>query len=215
MTARAPSRHCDTGVMTGDDSAPQGRPAPAPSQTKSEAVLFSSIYRDYFDFVWSCTRRLGVSGEATDDVVQEIFVVIHSRLHTLERSEALRSWIYGIVRRTVSTYRRSRRVGERAGAVLTASSEAMERRPPTPQDRAEQTERVELLRSLLGDLDEPKREVFVLAELQEMTVPEIAQSIGIPVNTAYSRLRAARQAFEEALARRAAQREPRGRPWGS
>jgi RNA polymerase sigma-70 factor (ECF subfamily) len=65
---------------------------------------------------------------------------------------------------------------------------------------------------LLDDLDEAKREVFVLAELQELTVPEIAQSIGIPVNTAYSRLRAARQAFEEALARRAAQREPRGRP---
>lgn len=53
----------------------------------SETVKFAEIYRDYFDFVWSSTRRLGVGLESLDDVVQEIFIVIHARLHTLERSE--------------------------------------------------------------------------------------------------------------------------------
>jgi RNA polymerase sigma-70 factor (ECF subfamily) len=71
---------------------------------------------------------------------------------------------------------------------------------------------VKLLSSLLEELDEEKREVFVLAELEEMTVPEISQAIEIPVNTVYSRLRAARLAFEEALARHAARRNGGGRP---
>lgn len=62
-------------------------------ETPAEVSPFESIYRQYFDFVWSSVRRLGVSPAAVDDVVQEIFIVIHSRLHTLEKPQALRSWI--------------------------------------------------------------------------------------------------------------------------
>ena len=54
----------------------------------------------------------------------------------------------------------------------------------------------------MQELDEPKREVFMMVELDELTVPEVAEILDIPLNTAYSRLRAARQAFEEALERR-------------
>jgi RNA polymerase sigma-70 factor (ECF subfamily) len=198
--------------MAGHDSAPEDRPAAVDSGGTSEVPAFSAVYADYFHFVWSCTRRLGVRAEAMDDVVQEVFVVISARLRTLERPEALRSWIYGVVRRTVSTHHRSRRVRETTGETLSGGSEPLESRPPTPLERAEQTEKVKLLESLLDELDDAKREVFVLAELQEMTVPEIAQATGIPVNTVYSRLRAARRAFDEALARRTAQREPGGRP---
>jgi RNA polymerase sigma-70 factor (ECF subfamily) len=167
-----------------------------------------SIYRQYFDFVWSLVRRLGVSTAAADDVVQEVFIAIHTRLHTLERPEALRSWIYGIVRRTVSGHHRARRVREVSGAAL--ATEPDSRTPPTPFDVTAQNDRVKLLWSLLEELDEPKREVFVMAELDELTVPEIAHILEIPLNTAYSRLRAARQAFEQALARRSARREGRG-----
>src|SRR6186713_1942828 len=94
---------------------------------------FPAVYRDYFDFVWSSVRRLGVSAAATDDVVQEVFIVIHSRLHTLEQPQALRSWIYGIVRRTVSGHHRSRRVKEASGAALAAEPNAQPL-PPTPLD---------------------------------------------------------------------------------
>src|ERR1700733_12874703 len=120
--------------MAGHDSAPEGRPAPVDSGSVPEIPSFSGVFRQYFGFVWSCTRRLGVSAEATDDVVQEIFVVISARLQTLERPESLRSWIYGVVRRTVSTHRRSQRVRE-AAATLSAGSETLERRPPTPLER--------------------------------------------------------------------------------
>jgi RNA polymerase sigma-70 factor (ECF subfamily) len=64
---------------------------------------------------------------------------------------------------------------------------------------------------LLEELDEPKREVFAMAELDELTVPEIAEILEIPLNTVYSRLRAARQAFEEVLARRSLRRKEEGR----
>ncbi len=63
------------------------------------------------------------------------------------------------------------------------------------------SEDAKLLWRLLGELDERKREVLILAELEEMTAPEIAEAIGIPLNTAYSRLRAARHEFDEALLR--------------
>lgn len=171
---------------------------------------FEAVYKQYFDFVWASVRRLGVSPPATDDVVQEVFIVIHSRLHTLQQPQALRSWIYGVVRRTVSDYHRSRRSKEASGAIM-AREPSMTRSPPTPFDLTEQNDQLALLWSLLEELDEPKRDVFAMAELDELTVPEIAEILEIPLNTAYSRLRAARQAFEEALARRSAQREGQGR----
>ena len=169
---------------------------------------FVSIYRQYFDFVWSLVRRFGVSSAAADDLVQDVFIVIHSRLHTLRQPEALRSWIYGIVRRTVSDYRRSQRARLASGHALASQVDA----PwvATPFDLAEQNEKVKLLFSLLEDLDEPKREVFMMVELDELTVPEVAEILQIPLNTAYSRLRAARQAFEQALTRHSARRERLG-----
>jgi len=161
---------------------------------------FHEIYRRYFDFVWSSARRLGAPPEALDDLVQEIFIVIHGKLQTLEKPEALRSWIYGVVRRTVSDHRRARRtqaaVGFEAGVEVLAVS-----REPSPLQHSEKRADLELLASLLGQLDEAKREIFSLVELQELTVPEAAEILELPLNTAYSRLRAARQAFEDALCR--------------
>jgi RNA polymerase sigma-70 factor (ECF subfamily) len=166
---------------------------------------FPSVYRQYFGFVWSSARRLGVELDAMDDLVQEVFIVIHARLDTLEKPEALRSWIYGVVRRTVSTHRRARRarvVG--LDADIDAPSQA-----PTPLQQSESNQELALLQGLLEELDEPKREVFALVELEELSVPEAAEALEIPVNTAYSRLRAARQAFEAALARHEARHKGR------
>jgi RNA polymerase sigma-70 factor, ECF subfamily len=176
----------------------------------AEVASFESIFRDYFDFVWSSVRRLGVLPAAVDDVVQEVFLVIHSRLHTVEQPQSLRSWIYGIVRRTVSGHHRSRRARLTLGATLEAQPRAPS--PPTPFDVTEQNDKVRLLWSLLEALDEPKREVFTMIEIDELTVPEAAEILQIPLNTVYSRLRAARQEFEEALARHTQRAEKRGGP---
>ena len=140
-----------------------------------------------------------------DDVVQEIFIVIHAKLETVRQPESLRSWIYGIVRRTVSSHRRAgqqeRRVFSVPPETTTAAVPALQ---ASPFELTEQSAQLELLSTLLAGLTEAKREVFILAELEEMTVPEIAAALDIPLNTAYSRLRHARQEFEAALARRTA-----------
>lgn len=182
-----------------------------PPSAASPAPPFQVIYKQYLDFVWSSAGHLGAGTDVIDDVVQDVFIVIHSKLATLQRPEALRSWIYGIVRRTVSDYRRSRRTRDAAGARLGAEIRSS---PPSPSplDMAERNAELDLLESVLAELDEPKREVFVMVEVLEMTVPEVVQALEIPLNTAYSRLRMARQAFEEALGRHEARDEENRRP---
>jgi RNA polymerase sigma-70 factor, ECF subfamily len=187
---------------------PQAEAPPAPREAPTVLPSFRSVYDDYFDFVWTCARRLGVPSDAVDDVVQEVFVVVHARLKTVEKPASLRSWIYGVVRRTVSTFHRSRRARS-AGEAPAPVDDCSDLMQPSPLDLAVLSDDLKLLWRLLGELGPLKREVFVLAELEEMTMPEIAEAIGVPLNTAYSRLRVARQEFNEAFARQAAQ-EKRG-----
>jgi len=172
------------------------------SSSRAELPPFHVIYRQYFRFVWVTARNLGVGPEAIDDIVQEIFVVVHKRLDTLRNPEALRDWIYGIIRRSASSYRRAQTVRKLEDARYEVGSESEADSPdPTPFEHVERNADLQLLALLLGQLEEPKREVFVLVELDELTVPEVANILQIPLNTAYSRLRSARQAFEAALAR--------------
>jgi RNA polymerase sigma-70 factor (ECF subfamily) len=158
---------------------------------------FKEIYKIYFNFVWSSAGHLGAPKDAIDDLVQDVFLVIHDRLHTLQRPEALRSWIYGIVRRTISDHRRARRTRETLGATLGAEPKPSH---PSPLDVTEMNSDLAILKGILASLDEQKREIFVMVEVLEMSVPEVAQAIEIPLNTAYSRLRNAREAFNQALA---------------
>jgi RNA polymerase sigma-70 factor, ECF subfamily len=195
--------------MAGRDRGAAGA-APAESGAPC-APSFQDVYRTYFELVWSTARRLGVPPDAMDDIVQEVFIVVHSKLDTLERPEALRSWIYGIARRTVSSYHRARRSRIQLGVQSGVERDAISQEP-TPLAQTETSAELNMLMTLLAELDEPKREVFALVELEELSVPEVAEVLGIPLNTAYSRLRAARQAFEAALARFSARNAARGRP---
>ena len=171
-----------------------------PAAASPTVPSFQSVYRQYFDFVWSTARRLGVEPESMDDVVQEVFIVIHAKLDSLQKPEALRSFIYGVVRRTVSTHRRAKRSRPLTGFAGSVGPEAVSH-SPTPLEQTEANAKLQLLAKLLDELDEPKRELFALVELEELTVPEAATLLEIPLNTAYSRLRLAREAFEAALSR--------------
>ncbi len=163
---------------------------------------FRALYREYVEFVGSSARRCGVPPDAMDDVVQEVFILIHAKLDSLDRPEALRNWIYGVVRRIASNHRRALRTQMAAGVVIGCYAETAESPSPTPFERVETNADLVVLASLLEELDEQKRAVFSLVELAEATVPEAAGILEIPLNTAYSRLRAARQAFDAALRRR-------------
>jgi RNA polymerase sigma-70 factor (ECF subfamily) len=163
-----------------------------------EELDFTTLYEQHFNFVWRCARRLGVVDALLDDAVQDVFVVVHRRLADFEGRSSVKSWIFGITRRVAKDYRR-RAARKDRGKVpvegLIAVGEA------SPADLAQQAEARALLHQILESLDDQKREVFVLAELEEMTVPEIADAISANVNTVYSRLRAARRAFEQQISR--------------
>jgi RNA polymerase sigma-70 factor (ECF subfamily) len=176
----------------------------APPVAVHEVPRFEVVYEQLFDFVWRSARRLGVSEGAVDDVVQEVFLVVHRRLAGFEGRSSLKTWVFAILLRVVSDWRRTqRRKGGHASldAITTAHGELADERAPCPAGALEQAEAVRLLHRLLDELDDDKRTVFVLAELEQTAVPEIAEMLGIPLNTAYSRLRAARIEFEKALAR--------------
>lgn len=180
-----------------------------PRNDQAALPSFRAVYDGYFSFVWTCVRRMGVPPDAIDDVVQEVFVTVHGRLGTVERPASLRSWLYGVVRRTVSTYHRAKKTRvarEAPGPEIDDASNPMQL---SPLDLAVLGDEIKLLWGLLAEIDPPKREVFILAELEEMTAAEIAEAVGIPLNTAYSRLRAARQEFHLAFERATARQKMR------
>jgi RNA polymerase sigma-70 factor (ECF subfamily) len=165
---------------------------------------FDELYETYADFVWRNARRLGVSLATLDDVVQDVFLVAHRKLGEVTQPESLRAWMFSIVIRVVRDHRRqSRRKDprERATAPTLDPDEVADPGMGGPAHRAERSDAVRLLYRVLLDLDDAKREVFVLSELEEMTEAEIAEVLGENKNTVHSRLRAARSQFEEAVLR--------------
>ena len=163
------------------------------------ALTFDGVYREHFAFVWRSAKRLGVNEASIDDAVQEVFVVVHRRLADFEGRSSVRTWLFGIAVRVVRDHRRAARRRDPGGPPI--DPDTLRTSDSGPGETAEKAEAVRLLHALLDELDDERREVFVMVELEQMGMPEIAEALAINVNTAYARLRAARQEFEEALAR--------------
>jgi RNA polymerase sigma-70 factor (ECF subfamily) len=164
----------------------------------SDDLSFTAIYDRYFSYIWRGVQCLGVPASQADDVVQEVFVIAHGRLASFEGRSSLKTWLYGIA---VHRARHHRKQAQRHAAP-SVDAEAMPAPDVTrPDHRAENAEAVRALSVILSSLDDDQREVFVLAELEELSVPEIAATLGIKLNTVYSRLRLGREAFAKAAAR--------------
>ena len=161
------------------------------------------IYAQHADFVFRNLRRLGVMESAIDDAVQDVFLVVHRRLGDFEARAQVTTWLFGIVLRVAQSYRRSA-MRRRARLSDTPASDVEQVPVSTAESPIELLERREaatLLHRLLDELDDDKRAMLVCVELEQMTVPEAAESLGLNLNTAYGRLRAARATFNEAVAR--------------
>jgi RNA polymerase sigma-70 factor, ECF subfamily len=159
---------------------------------------FRSLYDDHVAFVWRNLRRLGVAPSDVEDRVQEVFVVAHRRLGDYEeRGHGPRAWLFQIVLRVASEWRRhKRRHPEDADGGV---AQEMGHTEPEQADALARREALTQLDEALASLDVDKRAVLVLHEIEEMTAPEVAESLAIPVNTVYSRLRVARQQLEANL----------------
>ena len=146
-------------------------------------------------------RRLGVAESQLEDAVQDVFIVVNRKLRDFEGRSSVRTWLAGIVRRVVRDYRRT---DTRKPALARAQTDLVDDLPTghaSPEDNALATEAARLLHELLDSLDDDKREVFILAELEQWSLAEIAEATGVSANTASSRLRLAREAFEQAAHR--------------
>jgi RNA polymerase sigma-70 factor, ECF subfamily len=168
-----------------------------------ETLDFEAIYDDHFDFVFRNARRLGVPDAHVDDAVQEVFLVVHRRLAEFEGRSSVKTWVFGILARVAADHRRRLRRKSphlrSPGGVVEPDTILDER--DGPHETIARAEGVRLLHALLDELDDDKRVVLVLAELEQMTAPEIAESLGCNLNTVYARLRAARREFEQAAQR--------------
>ena len=164
-----------------------------PAMYPQQPMPIAALYRDYFQFVWRSLRRLGVRNSSIDDAVQDVFLVAHRKLDQFEGRSSYKVWLFGIALRVASEHRRRDgrlQLDEQIVANATRSDHALEMR-----------RRVEALDTLLDTLDDRQRAVFVMAEIEGFSAPEIAEVLSIKLNTVYSRLRLGRRSFEKALAR--------------
>jgi RNA polymerase sigma-70 factor (ECF subfamily) len=162
------------------------------------------LFDSHLSFVWRNLRRLGVSEAQVEDAAQDVFLVVHRRWESwqVERS-TLETWLFGIVLRVAHNYRRAQR--RRLAWLLPANDRRLLLEAPShadgPAEILAQREAAAIFERALTKIGEDKRAVFLMIDVEQMTVPEAAAVLGINLNTAYWRLRKARMAFRSALAR--------------
>ena len=167
----------------------------APATQRFGQANFRALYDAYFSFVWRCLRGLGVREPQLDDAVQEVFMVVHRRLPEFRGDSSVRTWIYAILRGTAANYRRGQR---RKGSGVPLDVRLPDH-GPGPEQRLQHRQQAFFVERFVAGLSDERRDVFVLALLDQLTIPEVAETLGIPLNTAYTRLRAVRLEFQKAL----------------
>lgn len=185
-----------------------GEPLPATPVDARPKLDFLTVYEELFPFVWRVARRRGVPPSALDDVCQDVFVIVHQRLGDFEGRSSARTWVYGILNNVLLM--RHRTASRRDPKAAELDMETLRDDGATPDVAASGAEAARIAEAMLARLSEEKRTMFVLVELEGLTVPEAAEAVEVNVNTAYARLRAARVELSEAVARfRAAERRVR------
>jgi RNA polymerase sigma-70 factor (ECF subfamily) len=170
-------------------------PSPPPSYLTGEPPSFEALYRQHFAFTWRSLRRLGVPERDLPDAVQEVFMVVHAKLATLDPTSRLTTWLYAVCLRVASDRRR------RASArheVLEEPPPAGRHAQPEPSDLAD---RRALLERALDAMALEQRAVFTLFELEGLSGDEIATLLDVPLPTVHSRLRLARETFRRVVSR--------------
>lgn len=185
-------------ALEGDDAAvwPAAAP-PSSGSAPADAARLHALRHEHFEFVWRSARRLGVPEADADDAVQQVFIVAAGKLASIDPARE-RAFLFGTAIRVAAHVRRGyRRRGEVGDEALQGHAAGA----PGADELLDQRRARAVLDEVLDALPLDARAVFVLFELEEMTVPEIAALIGIPLGTAASRLRRGRELFEAEITR--------------
>ena len=191
-------------------TASMAMPAVARVQSPARAephARITDIVRANHDFIWRLLRRLGVPESVVDDAVQQVFCIATRRVDDIAAGSE-RSFLFGSALRVASDGRRSAAQRERPSALLADEVDPR----PSPEELADTRRKRAVLDEILDQMPIELRTVLVLFELEQMTKSEVAELLGVPVGTAVSRLRRAREEFKAAVQRRRARTEfARGR----
>jgi RNA polymerase sigma-70 factor, ECF subfamily len=164
---------------------------------------FEQVYSAHFEFVWRSLRLLGVPPEAVEDAAQDTFSVVSRQLPDFEGRSSVRTWLFAIIQRVAANHRRTQR---RKLRQLEPLDEGLVAKDPTPEAHAQAQQVVEAIQTFSDSLKDEWRSLFVLALLEQIPAPEVAEALGLPVNTVYSRVRNLRDGLRRALVRREVQR---------
>jgi len=168
----------------------------APAPAAADAATFREVFSRYAPYVLGLVRRLGVRDAEVEDVSQEVFIVVHRQLPHFEGRSSMKTWLCGITLRTVANHRR--KVMRRREASMDGTREL---HAAAEQDyRLERMDDATSLQRALDRLSPKLREVFVLYEIEELPMLDVARALGCPRFTAYTRLHAARAALRQQLA---------------
>lgn len=168
----------------------------APNAPLQAELTLQSIYVRECDYVWRTLRRFGVPARHVEDVAHDVFVVVHARLAEFDRTRPLRPWLIGIAFRESANFLRKGTQSRELLEELDAEDDGA-----SPEELVSGREARMLVARALATLEPDRRAVFVLHDLNGESVPDIAEALEVPLNTAYSRLRLARQDFTKAVHR--------------
>jgi RNA polymerase sigma-70 factor (ECF subfamily) len=164
----------------------------------AERPTFRAVFDDHVGYVWRVLRHLGVRERDLDDAVQEVFVVVHRRLPEWEPRAPIRTWLYVICVHAARDHARRAHVRRE---LPSESVPDVKDDGKAPDDALEAREALFRVERAVTALDERLRQVFLLYELEGWTMETIAETLEIPLKTAYSRLRLAREKLRVSLAR--------------
>lgn len=178
-------------------------PCHGQNATADELSRFRSLYQAEFAYVWNSLRRLGVRERDLEDLSHDLFMAVHRSLNDYDSSRPIRPWLFGFAFRIASDYRR---LARNHREVIGDSDRQLIDSSPRPDQQLATLEKRQLVQEALEKLDLDQRAVFVMHDLDETSIPDIAHALKIPLNTAYSRLRLAREQFTSTVRRLQAQR---------
>ncbi len=164
---------------------------------------FTAAYRQEFSYVWKTLSRLGARPTAQEDLAHDVFATAFRHWESYDSARPLRPWLFGIAYRVVLDWKRkAQNTRESASDSIELTDSA-----PSSEEKVSREQGLALARGAIEALEIDRRAVFIMHELDEQPMPEVAEALAIPLNTAYSRLRLARRDFN---ARVAALQESRG-----
>lgn len=172
----------------------------SPAALSSEDIeererAWNALYGEQVERIFRLACCLGVPPGDAEDVVQRVFVVVHRRRKELAGIDNLEGWLRGITVKVVADRRRWHRVRALKAALLRATVRSATERPATPEQSAASLQAQQLVQRVLGGMSPKLRDVLVLLDLEGCKPGEVAQVLGIPVNTVRSRARLARAEF--------------------